>query len=98
MLSVAGLRHSSVGLASMYASARSAPSIPFAMRSRNAAIPNVCTDIQILSARADRLICSPRSTRFGWPAPHRESWRKVGRTPNGSSSVDTSRTIRQPAS
>ena len=98
MLRVAGLRHSSTGLASMYASARAAESIPCEMLSRNAAIPNVCTDIQILSARAERLICSPRSTMFGCPDPHRESWRKVGRISNGSSSVDTSRTSRQPTS
>ncbi|MCY4488715.1 MAG: hypothetical protein OXF11_16600 [Deltaproteobacteria bacterium] len=45
----------------MYASARDANSIPLPTARRNAAIPKVCTDIQIFDARDARLSCRPQS-------------------------------------
>ena len=53
----------------MYASARDANSIPLPTARRNAAIPKVCTDIQIFDARHARLSCRPRSGWLGWLAP-----------------------------
>ena len=98
MLSEAGCSSSRSGLLLMYCSARAASSSPDATARRNAAMPNVCTDIHSFSARAARVSCRPRSAKFGWFEPHTVSWMTSCRSAKGRSSVRRSFTSRQPAS
>ena len=93
-----GFNISRIELAWMYSSARAANSIPFDMALRNAAIPNVWTDIQIFKARNERLSCKPRSEKFGWFAPQIVSCSISCGITNAFSSVCLSFTSRQPAS